>query len=138
MILLELGSQGFYTEKHIKYVFYDIDDDYDTIEEGHVPALVGGRAGYLILVDEKGNKEFILFKGGYLEYDGEKLKVALRERLDPKKLDPQKLLEKIEELNQKLLETEDEKEKRKLEEEILTTQKLYLALVKLNTYFENK
>jgi len=136
MILLELGTQGFYSEKHIKYLFYDIDDAYDTLEAGHLPALIGGRAGYLLYEDENGKKEIIVFKGGYIEYDGKTIKVALREFFDPKTLDLEKISREIEELTKKLSETQDEKEQKELEDKLLTVQKFYLAVAKAKTYFE--
>jgi len=136
MILLELGSQNFYTEKHIKYLFYDIDDAYDTLEKGHLPALVGGRAGYIFYEDENGKRDILVFKSGYIEYDGKKIKVALKEFFDPKTLDLEKISQEIEKLTEKLAETQDEKEQEKIKEELLTTQKFYFAVAKAKTYFE--
>ncbi len=136
MILLELGTQDFYCEKHIKYLFYDIDDAYDTLEVGHLPALVGGRAGYLLYEDENGKKEIIVFKGGYIEYDGKTIKVALREFFDPKILDLEKIFNEIEELTKKLSETQDKKEQKKIEDKLLTAQKFYFAVAKAKNYFE--
>jgi len=136
MVLLELGSQNFYSEKHIKYLFYDIDDAYDTLEKGHLPVLVGGRAGYLIYEDEDGKKDIIVFKGGYIEYDGSTIKVALREFFDPKILDLEKILREIEKLTKKLSEIQDKREQEKLEDELLTAQKFYLAAAKAKAYFE--
>jgi len=136
MVLLELGSQNFYSEKHIKYLFYDIDDAYDTLEKGHLPVLVGGRAGYLLYEDEDGKKDIIVFKGGYIEYDGNTIKVALRELFDPKTLDLEKISQEIENLNKKLFEIQDEKEQEKIKDDLLTAQKFYLAVAKAKTYFE--
>ena len=121
---------------HIKYLFYDIDDAYDTLEAGHLPALIGGRAGYLLYEDENGKKEIIVFKGGYIEYDGKTIKVALREFFDPKALDPEKIKEEMQNIIEKLTYTKDEKEQKNLEDELLTIQKFYLAVAKAKTYFE--
>ena len=136
MILLEMGSQNFYSKKRIRYLFYDIDDAYDTLEKGHLPALVGGRAGYIFYEDENGNKDIFVFKGGYIEYDGETIKIALREFFDPKGFDLEKISQEIERLIKKLSETQDEKEQEKIKEELLTAQKFYLAVAKAKTYFE--